>query len=218
MLPAYFSSQVLQIFETKWGRLKNQITDKTECYRNYNHFNLSTHSLMPYWQRAIESIFPRVFITQFLPVWLTWWNYGLSAKKVINGKKKLVHNFSSFFLFLISGFTSVAEVATVLAKVFMCASILMLVALTWERHFAICSPHQYRIHIRTTPRWRHLCRYFIPVMLCSILFNIPTFINIEVCPALALLHFLYTILKKSKISKKVLRRYLRSKITLFLVN
>ena len=100
----------------------------------------------------------------------------------------------------------------------MCASILMLVALTWERHFAICSPHQYRIHIRTTPRWRHLCRYFIPVMLCSILFNIPTFINIEVCPALALLHFLHTILKKSKISKKVLRRYLRSKITLFLVN
>ena len=100
MLPAYFSSQVLQIFETKWGRLKNQITDKTECYRNYNHFNLSTHSLMPYWQRAIESIFPRVFITQFLPVWLTWWNYGLSAKKVINGKKKLVHNFSSFFSFL----------------------------------------------------------------------------------------------------------------------
>ena len=109
-----------------------------------------------------------------------------------------------FFFSLISGFTSVAEVATVLAKVFMCASILMLVALTWERHFAICSPHQYRIHIRTTPRWRHLCRYFIPVMLCSILFNIPTFINIEVCPALALLHFLYTILKKSKISKKVL--------------
>merc|ERR1711962_1540082 len=74
---------------------------------------------------------------------------------------------------------NVADVAIVLAKVFMCASILMLVALTWERHFAICSPHQYRIHVRTTPRWRHLCRYYIPVMLCSILFNIPTFINIE---------------------------------------
>ena len=75
---------------------------------------------------------------------------------------------------------NVVDVAIVLAKVFMCASILMLVALTWERHFAICSPHQYRIHVRTTPRWRHLCRYYIPVMLCSIIFNIPTFINIEV--------------------------------------
>ena len=104
--------------------------------------------------------------------------YSLSCNKNPN-----LHSFD-FFLFFLSGFTSVAEVATVLAKVFMCASILMLVALTWERHFAICSPHQYRIHIRTTPRWRHLCRYFIPVMLCSILFNIPTFINIEVCTAL----------------------------------
>ena len=132
---------------------------------------------------AIESIFPRVFITRFLPVWLTWRNYGLSAKKVIKGKNPQSTTLLIFFS-LISGFTSVAEVATVLAKVFMCASILMLVALTWERHFAICSPHQYRIHIRTTPRWRHLCRYFIPAMLCSILFNIPTFINIEVCTAL----------------------------------
>ena len=104
--------------------------------------------------------------------------YSLSCNKNPN-----LHSFD-FFLFFLSGFTSVAEVATVLAKVFMCASILMLVALTWERHFAICSPHQYRIHIRTTPRWRHLCRYFIPVMLCSILFNIPTFINIEVCTGL----------------------------------
>ena len=139
-----------------------------------------------------ESIVISVFITWFLSE-LSWRNYGKSVKNVIKGTYQRTHNLHSFdfFLFSISGFTSVAEVATVLAKVFMCASILMLVALTWERHFAICSPHQYRIHIRTTPRWRHLCRYFIPVMLCSILFNIPTFINIEVCTALALLHFLY---------------------------
>ena len=78
--------------------------------------------------------------------------------------------------------------ANVLAQVFMCASILMLVALTWERHFAICSPHQYRIHIRTTSRWRHLCRYFVPVTLCSFLFNIPTFINVEV---IYLFYFLF---------------------------
>ena len=33
-------------------------------------------------------------------------------------------------------------------QVFMAASVFMIVAFTFERHFAICNPHTYRIHIR----------------------------------------------------------------------
>ncbi len=35
----------------------------------------------------------------------------------------------------------------IMAHVSMCASVLLIVAFTFERHFAIRSPHQYRIHI-----------------------------------------------------------------------
>ena len=59
----------------------------------------------------------------------------------------------------------------------MTASVLMLVSLTWERHFAICYPHQYRIRIRTIPLWRHLARYIVPVVVLSFVLNIPKFIN-----------------------------------------
>ena len=55
--------------------------------------------------------------------------------------------------------------------------VLMLVSLTWERHFAICYPHQYRIRIRTIPLWRHLAQYIVPVVVLSFVLNIPTFIN-----------------------------------------
>ena len=39
---------------------------------------------------------------------------------------------------------TVATVANVLGQVTMCSSVLMIVAFTFERHFAIRSPHQYR--------------------------------------------------------------------------
>ncbi len=46
----------------------------------------------------------------------------------------------------------ISKYSDVLAHVSMCASVLMIVSLTFERHFAICNPHKYRIHLRTTPR------------------------------------------------------------------
>ena len=67
-----------------------------------------------------------------------------------------------------------------IAHVVMCASVLMIVALTFERHFAICNPHKYRIHLRTTARWKHLAMYIAPVTVFSVFFNIPLFINLQV--------------------------------------
>ena len=82
------------------------------------------------------------------------------------------------FLFLLSEWAmTVRPYAAALAQVMMTASVLMLVSLTWERHFAICYPHQYRIRIRTIPLWRHLARYIVPVVVLSFVLNIPTFIN-----------------------------------------
>ena len=72
---------------------------------------------------------------------------------------------------------TVRPYAKALGQVMMTASVLMLVSLTWERHFAICYPHQYRIRIRTIPLWRHLARYIVPVVVLSFVLNIPTFIN-----------------------------------------
>ena len=60
----------------------------------------------------------------------------------------------------------------------MCISVFMMVALTLERHFAICSPHAYRIHIRTTARYKHLAMYIIPVTILAIFFNIPMLLNV----------------------------------------
>ena len=42
------------------------------------------------------------------------------------------------------------------------------------------SPHLYRIHIRTTPPWKHLSYYIVPVTFLSFFFNIPMFINLQV--------------------------------------
>ena len=47
----------------------------------------------------------------------------------------------------------------VIDHVSMCGSVFMMVALTLERHFAICSPHAYRIHLRITPRSVNLQKY-----------------------------------------------------------
>ena len=53
-------------------------------------------------------------------------------------------------------FSKMRECMDVFAHVSLCASVLMIVALTCERHFAICSPHavsflfyELRIHIST---------------------------------------------------------------------
>ena len=68
----------------------------------------------------------------------------------------------------------------VLGQVSVCASVFMIVALSYERHFAICSPHAYRIHLRTVARWKHLMVYVVPVIIASIFVNIPKIINLKV--------------------------------------
>ena len=40
------------------------------------------------------------------------------------------------------------------------------------------SPHAYRIHLRITPRWKHLTMYILPVTLMAIFVNIPLFVNL----------------------------------------
>ena len=42
------------------------------------------------------------------------------------------------------------------------------------------APFRYRIHLRTVSRWRHLAMYIAPVTVCSLFFNIPMFINLQV--------------------------------------
>ena len=49
-------------------------------------------------------------------------------------------------------FLTLAKRSSVISNFPMVASVLMIVALTFERHFAICNPHKYRIHLRTVPR------------------------------------------------------------------
>lgn len=77
-------------------------------------------------------------------------------------------------------FKTMTKYADLVALVSMCTSVFMMVALTLERHFAICSPHAYRIHIRTTPRWKHLAMYIVPVTALAIFFNVPMFLNLQV--------------------------------------
>ena len=74
---------------------------------------------------------------------------------------------------------SIKGYVNVLGQVSVCASVFMIVALSYERHFAICSPHAYRIHLRTVPRWKHLMVYLVPVMIASIFVNVPKIINLE---------------------------------------
>ncbi len=39
---------------------------------------------------------------------------------------------------------------------------------------------QYRVHLRTTKRWKHLASYVVPVTVLSFFFNIPMFLNLKV--------------------------------------
>jgi len=75
-------------------------------------------------------------------------------------------------------FVPVNSYFTVASHISLCASVLMIVALSHERYFAICSPHIYRIHMRSVSRWKHLAKYIVPVVLVSIICNIPMLINI----------------------------------------
>ena len=65
------------------------------------------------------------------------------------------------------------------SHVFICASIFLIVSLSLERRFAICSPHAYRIQMKTVPRWKHLAKYIVPVVITSLVLNIPLFLNLK---------------------------------------
>jgi hypothetical protein len=87
---------------------------------------------------------------------------------------------NTFYNFFPDTLHQIGPITGAFGQVFMSASIFMLVTLTYERHFAICSPNRYRIHILTTSRWKHLALYVVPVTILSFLFNIPTFLNLDV--------------------------------------
>ena len=64
-----------------------------------------------------------------------------------------------YLFFIFSGiFVPVNSYFTVASHISLCASVLMIVALSHERYFAICSPHIYRIHMRSVSRWKHLAK------------------------------------------------------------
>ena len=66
---------------------------------------------------------------------------------------------SNIFFWFFSGiFVPVNSYFTVASHISLCASVLMIVALSHERYFAICSPHIYRIHMRSVSRWKHLAK------------------------------------------------------------
>lgn len=73
----------------------------------------------------------------------------------------------------------IREILDAFAKVSLCGSVLMTVALSFERHFAIRFPNEYRIHLRVTPWWKHLAYYLIPVIGISIALNIPLFTSLD---------------------------------------
>jgi hypothetical protein len=88
-------------------------------------------------------------------------------------RRLLLVSFSGFF-------APVSPYLDVCTQLSVCASVFMVVALSFERHFAICSPHAYRIHLRTTDRWKHLTMYIVPVIGLSLFLNIPMFVNLQV--------------------------------------
>ena len=72
-------------------------------------------------------------------------DYVMDDKEALFVSLMTFHARISFQDGILSG---VGQFLDVFAHVSMCASVLVTVAFTFERHFAICSPHQYRIHIR----------------------------------------------------------------------
>ena len=74
----------------------------------------------------------------------------------------------------------ISPMAEICSRVSICASVLMVVALSYERQFAICWPHTYRINLKIVPRWRHLMKFIGPVIICSLVFNLPIFLNTQV--------------------------------------
>ena len=90
-----------------------------------------------------------------------------------------IYNMKSFRVLISGIFAPVNAYFTISCHVTMCASVLMIVALSHERYFAICSPHAYRIHLRSVQRWKHLAKYIVPVLILSVFFNVPIFINLK---------------------------------------
>ena len=76
-------------------------------------------------------------------------------------------------------FKPVSKVAEMFSRLSLSASVFMVITLSYERQFAICYPHSYRIHLKIIPRWRHLVQYVAPVIIFSMVFNLPIFLSME---------------------------------------
>ena len=76
-------------------------------------------------------------------------------------------------------FKPVSKIAEMISRLSLSASVFMVIALSYERQFAICYPHSYRINLKIVPRWRHLVKYISPVIVFSVVFNLPIILSME---------------------------------------
>ena len=73
-------------------------------------------------------------------------------------------------------------IMNIFGQICLSASVFMIISISLERRFAVCQPHVYRIHIKTTPLWKHLGLYLGPVLTAAVLLNLPYFLNAFVSP------------------------------------
>ena len=61
----------------------------------------------------------------------------------------------------------------------MTCSIYMTVVLAFERHLAVSKPIEYHNAVHSEKRWVRLTRYVLPVVVCSVGFNLPKFFELR---------------------------------------
>ena len=159
------------------------------CTNIYHRADFKELTVDKYWMNGVNSLVFEVFglLGNMVAIWTlcrptlrTAFNQLLIFGSLIDmmfllsNVPNTVHALGSDLL------KPVAPTAEICSRVFICASVLMVIALSYERQFAICMPHTYRINLKTVPRWRHLMKYIGPVIFCSLAFNLPIFLSMKV--------------------------------------
>ena len=128
------------------------------------------HSLL-IWLCGIDSFF---LVTNIITT-IQALGYGEQYLKVLQYKCLI----NSVFLEP-NGFLT--TIMNIFGQICLSASVFMIISISLERRFAVCQPHVYRIHIKTTPLWKHLGLYLGPVLTAAVLLNLPYFLNAFVSP------------------------------------
>ena len=77
------------------------------------------------------------------------------------------------YFFILEGYRDFLQNTRLVFYSLMTASIFLIVALARERHIAVCSPHEYRIKMKTITTFRHLAPYLFFVFFWSIVLSGP---------------------------------------------